>query len=53
MIGPTTFFVPLNRVLRIDLVETTVAVESYGDRYRTACGRDVRDVLVDNFGSDA
>ena len=53
MIGPTTFFVPMNRILRIDLDESTVAVEGYGDRYRTACGRDVRDALVDNFGSDA
>jgi hypothetical protein len=53
MIGPTTFFVPMNRVLRIDLDESTVAVEGYGDRYRTACGRDVRDALIDNFGSDA
>ena len=53
MIGPTTFFVPMNRVLRIDLDESTVAVEGYADRYRTACGRDVRDALIDNFGSDA
>ena len=28
-------------------------IEGYGDRYRTACGRDVRDALIDNFGSDA
>lgn len=53
MIGPTTFFVPMSRILRIDLDETTAAIESYGDRYRTACGRDVRDALIDTFGSDA
>jgi len=53
LIGPTTFFVPMNRVLRIDLDESTAAVESYGDRFHEACGRDVRDALFDNGGSDA
>jgi hypothetical protein len=53
LIGATTFFVPLHRVLRIDLDESTIAVESYGDRYRAACGRDVRDVLLGDAGSEA
>jgi hypothetical protein len=53
MIGPTTFFLPMNRVLRIDLDESTTAVDSYGDRYRTACGREVRDALLDDGGIDA
>ena len=28
-------------------------IDGYGDRYRTACGRDVRDVLIDDGGCDA
>jgi hypothetical protein len=53
LIGPTTFFVPMHRVLRIDLDETCPAVESYGDRYSSACGRDVREVLQERPGHDA
>jgi hypothetical protein len=53
LIGATTFFVPLHRVLRIDLDESTLAVESYGDRYRAACGREVRDVLLGDTGRKA
>jgi len=53
LIGPTTFFVPMARVLRIDLDETTMAVESYADRYFGSCGRDVRDALLDDGGIDA
>ena len=53
MIGPTTFFLPMSRVLRIDLDESTSAIASYGDRYRTACGREVRDALLDDGGIDA
>jgi hypothetical protein len=43
--GPTTFFVPMHRVLRIDLDESAGAVEGYADRYEAACGRDVRESL--------
>ena len=53
MIGPTTFFLPMSRVLRIDLDESTTAINSYGDRYRTACGREVREALFDDGGIDA
>ena len=53
MIGPTTFFLPMNRVLRIDLDESTTVIASYGDRYRTACGREVRDALLGDGGIDA
>jgi hypothetical protein len=52
LIGPTTFFVPLHRVLRIDLDETGSAVESYGDRFSAACGRDVLEALQDPPGHD-
>jgi hypothetical protein len=53
MIGPTTFFLPMSRVLRIDLDESTTVIDSYGDRYRTSCGREVRDALMDDGGIDA
>ena len=53
LLGPSTFFVPMARVVRIDLDESTVAVESYADRYRAACGGDVRDALLDAGGTDA
>jgi hypothetical protein len=52
LIGPSTFFIPMHRVVRIDLEESRGAVESIADRYRAACGRDVRDVLFDRDGSD-
>jgi len=52
LIGPSTFFIPMHRVVRIDLDESRGAVESIADRYRAACGRDVRDALVPCDGSD-
>jgi len=45
LIRPTTLFLPMHRVLRIDLEESSDAVESYGDRYAEACGRDVSEAL--------
>lgn len=53
LIGPTTFFVPMHRVLRIDLDEGGPVVESYRDRFATACGRDALEVLIDASGRDA
>jgi len=53
LIGPTTFFVPIGRIVRIDLDETNQVIESYGDRYRSACGRDVRDSLLGGGESEA
>ena len=52
LIGPTTFFVPMHRVLRIDLDESGPAIESYGDRFAAACGRDVREALRERPGND-
>jgi hypothetical protein len=46
LIRPFTFFVPLSRVLRIDLEERCGAVPSFAERYGDACGRDVRQALV-------
>lgn len=51
-LGPSTFFVPMHRVLRIDLDESSGAVESFADRFRAASGRDVRDVLCGHAGDD-
>ncbi len=45
LIRPTVFFLPMHRVLRIDLDESGGAVQSYGQRYAEACGRDVREAL--------
>jgi hypothetical protein len=46
LIGPSTFFVPVHRVVRIDLDESGGVVESYGDRYTSACGGDARVALT-------
>jgi hypothetical protein len=46
LIGPSTFFIPVHRVVRIDLDESGGVVESYADRYRDACGHDVRSALA-------
>ncbi len=51
LIGPSTFFVPMHRVIRIDLDESRGALESFADRFRAACGRDVRDALLGRDGS--
>ncbi len=50
-IGPSTFFIPMHRVVRIDLDESSGAVEAFADRFRTACGRDVREVLLEPAGA--
>jgi hypothetical protein len=52
LIGPSSFFLPMHRVVRIDLDESRGAVESLADRFRAACGRDIRDVLFGSDGSD-
>jgi hypothetical protein len=53
LIGPTTFFLPMHRVVRIDLDESTGVVESYADRFAAACGRDVREALAGTNGNEA
>ena len=45
-IAPGTFFVPMHRVQRIDLDESTAVVASYGDRFEAACGRSAREALL-------
>lgn len=46
LIAPSTCFLPTHRISRVDLDESGVAVDSYGDRYAEACGRDVREALM-------
>ncbi len=53
LIGPTTFFVPMHRVLRIDLDDDAPVVESYHSRFATACGRDALEALIETSGRDA
>lgn len=50
LIAPTTFFVPMQRVQRIDLDESTEAAASIGRRFEDGCGRDVREVLLAGLG---
>jgi hypothetical protein len=45
-IGPTTFLLPSHRLVRVDLDESAPLVDGYADRYRHACGRDVRIALA-------
>jgi hypothetical protein len=52
-LGPTTFFLPMHRIQRIDLDESGPAVVSFGDRFRTDTGRDIRDELLTSFRPDA
>lgn len=44
-VSPSTVFVPIHRVERIYLDETTEAAECYADRYRALCGGDVLEAL--------
>ena len=46
LIGPSTVFIPSHRVERIFLDESSGGAQSFKDRYREACGKDVRDILV-------
>jgi hypothetical protein len=52
LIGPSTFFIPMHRVVRIDLDESRGAVKTIAERFFAACGRNVRDVLFNRNGSD-
>jgi hypothetical protein len=45
-IAPSTQFIPMHRVERIYLDESSSIVDGYGDRYSAICGGDVRDALL-------
>lgn len=53
LITPTTFFVPMQRVQRIDLDESTAVVAGYGDRFEAACGRSAKEALLGPSGPAA
>jgi hypothetical protein len=44
-IAPTTLFVPMHRIERVYLDESNEMTMSFGDRYASTCGGDVRDAL--------
>lgn len=46
LIGPSTVFVPMHRIERIFLDESSGAAAGIGDRFRTATGGDVAAVLL-------
>jgi len=46
LIGPSTSFIPTHRVVRVDLDESSAVVESFGDRFAEACGRDAHEALM-------
>jgi hypothetical protein len=50
LIGPSTFFVPTHRIVRVDLDESGAVVDSYADRFAEACGRDAREALMGGQG---
>ena len=45
LLNPSTFFIPMHRVQRIDLDEPVGPIPAFADRYREASGVDVRQVL--------
>ncbi len=53
MLAPSTQFVPMHRIERMFLDESTGGVPGYGDRYRTSCGRDPGDALRGQTGEQA
>ena len=46
LIGPSTVFVPMQRLERIYLDESSGAAEGLGDRFRQTTGRDAAEVLL-------
>lgn len=50
LIAPSTFFVPIHRLIRVDLDESGPVVAGYGDRFQREAGRDVRLALVGDTG---
>jgi len=47
LIVPSTLFIPSTRLERVYLDQSAGPVQSFGDRYRAACGRDVREALAE------
>jgi hypothetical protein len=53
LIGPSTFYLPVHRIVRIDLDESNEVIAGFGDRYRARCGRDVRQALTGESATEA
>jgi hypothetical protein len=53
LIGPTTFFIPMHRIQRLDLDESSLVVSGYGERFAEVCGRAVHEALMEGRGSEA
>lgn len=53
LIAPTTFFLPMHRVQRIDLDESRPAAASFAERFETGCGRDAREALLTGGGGES
>ena len=45
-VGPSTVFLPVHRLERVYLDESSGPVEGIADRFRSATGRDAREVLL-------
>jgi hypothetical protein len=52
LLTPSTFFIPMRRVQRIDLDEAVGPVPAFATRYREIAGGDVRDALAPAEGGD-
>jgi len=52
LLTPSTFFIPMHRVQRIDLDEAVGPVPAFATRYREIVGGDVRDALAPAEGGD-
>ena len=46
LIGPVTIFFPAHRIERIEIDESSGAVECFADRFRRMTGRDPKDALL-------
>jgi len=46
MIGPVTIFVPAHRLERVEIEESSGAVECFADRFRRLTGRDPKEALL-------
>lgn len=46
LIGPSTSFIPMHRIERAYLDESSGVISGFADRYRDQCGRDVTEALL-------
>ena len=53
MIGPATIFLPAHRLDRIEIEESSGAVECFADRFRRIVRREPKDLLLASAGGRA